>query len=55
MSRPGEGTIGRRVFGAFVTLTEAILVALCFPLVILLLGLPLFLVVRLILEIAKRL
>ena len=44
-----------KVLSALGSLGGVILVALCFPLVILLLGLPVVLVVRVILEIARRL
>ena len=44
-----------RLFGALSTLVELVLVALLFPLMILLLGLPVALLVRLLLEIAPRL
>ena len=44
-----------RVVEALASLVELILLALLFPLVILLLGLPVALLVRLVLEIAQRL
>jgi hypothetical protein len=44
-----------KIFGALSTLVELVLVALLFPLMILLLGLPVALLVRLLLEIASRL
>ena len=45
----------REVFQALVSLVGLVLIALLFPLVILLLGLPVALLVRFVLEIAKRL
>jgi len=44
-----------KVFEAFASLVELVLIALLFPLVILLLGLPVALLVRLVLQIAQRL
>jgi hypothetical protein len=44
-----------KVFEALASLVELVLIALLFPLVILLLGLPVALLVRLVLEIAQRL
>lgn len=44
-----------KIVGALSTLLELVLVALLFPLMILLLGLPVALLVRLLLEIAPRL
>jgi len=44
-----------KIFAALSTLVELVLVALLFPLMILLLGLPVVLLVRLLLEIASRL
>src|SRR5262249_51948308 len=44
-----------KMFAALSTLVELVLVALLFPLMILLLGLPVVLLVRLVLEIASRL
>lgn len=44
-----------KMFGALSTLVELVLVALLFPLMILLLGLPVAFLVRLLLETASRL
>jgi len=44
-----------KVFEALASLVELVLIALLFPLVILLLGLPVALLVRFVLEIAQRL
>jgi hypothetical protein len=44
-----------KIFGALSTLVELVLVAFLFPLMVLLLGLPVVLLVRLLLEIAPRL
>ena len=44
-----------KVFEALATLVELVLIALLFPLVILLFGLPVALLVRFVLQIAQRL
>ena len=45
----------RKAVEALVSLVELVLIALLFPLVILLLGLPVALLVRILLEIVRRL
>lgn len=45
----------RKIFGALEDVVALVLIALCVPLVILLIGLPVALLVRLMVEIAQRL